>query len=94
MQALSRISPNRDLAVDELYNSMSIYRNLAVIICNCFVYSGGDHVQSLHPSAALGPHHLPCSHMFLCTLTHVVLGHVGLIILIISNTIKSKNIES
>ena len=51
-------------------------------------------VQSLHPSAALGPHHLPCSHMFLCTLTHVVLGHVGLIILIISNTIKSKNIES
>ena len=62
MQTLSRISPNRDLAVDELYNSMSIYRNLAVM--NCFVYSGGDYVQSLHPSAALGPHHLPCSHMF------------------------------
>ena len=28
------------------------------------VYSGGDHVQSLHPSAALGPQQLPCSHMF------------------------------
>ena len=30
---------------------------------DCYVYSGGDHVQLLHPSAALGPHHLPCSHM-------------------------------
>ena len=33
-------------------------------------------------------HVLTC---FLCTLTHVVLCHVRLIILIISNTIKSKN---
>ena len=76
MQTLSRISPNRDLAVDELYNSMSIYRNLAVRLWNCFVYSGGDHVQSLYPSTALG---------------RII---VRLIILIISNTIKSKNNES
>ena len=62
MQTLSRISPNRDLAVDKLYNSMSNYRNLAVM--QLLSYSGGNHVQSLHPSAALGPHDLPCSHMF------------------------------
>ena len=35
MQTLSRISPNRDLAVDELYNSMSIYRNLAIMQLLC-----------------------------------------------------------
>ena len=34
MQTLSRISPNRDLAVDG-YNSISIYRNLAVMQLLC-----------------------------------------------------------
>ena len=61
MQTLSRISPNRDLAVDG-YNSMSIYRNLAVMITALSIVE--VIMFSHYPSAALGPHHLPCSHMF------------------------------
>ena len=46
-----------------LTNTCNMYE-IKILLLLLLLYSGVDHVQSLHPSAALGPHHLPCSHMF------------------------------